>query len=370
MKSILYTATVEEHFLYFYLPYFEKMHAEGYRVGCACKNARKVPICDKTHNITIERSPLKLKNFLAFIQLRRVLKNEKYDIVHCGTPVAGILTRLAVASRFGKNKPKLIYTAHGFHFYKGAPFFSKSLFFLLEYLMAFFTDCLITINSEDYRTAKKYFKHTRVERVKGVGYAFEKFAPCQQEEKDEIRKSLGFSAEDKLLVYVAELNRNKNQKLLIDCLADLNQRDNNFELLLIGEDRLGGKVQRYTKSKGLLDKVHFLGIRSDVDRIIKASDVLVASSLREGLPVNVMEGLACGLPVIATDNRGHRELIKDGENGFLIDEGDCKKMAEKVFKVFSDKDLFGRLSKNAADGIRPYGVDRVFEEVKAIYAGN
>ncbi|HOO25405.1 MAG TPA: glycosyltransferase family 4 protein [Clostridiales bacterium] len=367
MKSILYTATVEEHFLYFYLPYFEKLRAEGYRVDCACKNAKRVTGCDKTIELAIERSPLKLKNILAFAQLRRAIKTEKYDLVHCGTPVAGFLTRLAVASLPIKGRPKLIYTAHGFHFYKGAPPLSKTVFFLLEYLMAFFTDYLITINDEDYRTAKKYFKQTTVERVKGVGYSSERFAPCSKEEKAEIRKSLGLNPEDQILVYVAELNKNKNQELLIDCLKKLDNKERNFKLLLVGEDRLGGKVHRYAKRKGISDKIQFLGVRSDVDRIIKASDVLVASSQREGLPVNVMEGLACGLPVIATDNRGHRELVKNGYNGFLTEKEDYKEAAKRVMEIFCDEALYGRLSKNAVESVKDYGVDRVFGEVKTIY---
>lgn len=368
MKKILFVATVKEHFLYFYLSHFKMLKKEGYEVECACKGASSIPHTDNFFNIDIERSPFKVSNFRAFWQVRELIKNGKYDLIHCATPVGGALTRLAVASLAKDRKCKLIYMAHGFHFYKGGPHFTNGLYFFLELFLSKYTDYLITINEEDYKKAKNSFKKSKIIRVSGVGYKSEKFKNHSLEEKRKARENLGFREEWFLLVCTAELNKNKNQKLLIDCVKLLEDEKNEVRLLLVGPDRIKGKLQKYVEKLGLKNKVLFLGQRGDVAEILPACDLALASSYREGLPVNIMEALACGLPVIASDNRGHRELIKDGHNGFLIEDENSLLFADKIRQLKADKKLYRKMSASAVQGVKLYADKVVLEDLRAIYA--
>ncbi len=275
--------------------------------------------------------------------------------------MGGMLTRLAVPAH---RQSKVLYTAHGFHFYKGAPLANWALYYPIEWLMSHRTDCLITINPEDYAFAKRHFHHPDVVLVDGVGYNSDRFFPVTPEQKAALRREKGYQADERLLIYVAELNRNKNQKMLIDVLRETQ----NTRLLLVGADNFDGAYAAYAERAGVRDRVEFLGHREDADALLQMSDVCVASSLREGLPVNIMEAMACGLPVVAADNRGHRALVRDGENGFLVAPDDAAAMARNVTRLLEDPALYDRLRANAGESIRRYAKENVVQQMKTIYA--
>ncbi len=364
MKKVLFVATITDHFYYFHLPYLKFFHDSGWEVHVAARGDRKLTDCDFHYNIPFERSPFSTGNLNAYKQLKKVIDENDFDIIHCHTPMGGILTRIAAAKK-RKNGAKVIYTAHGFHFFKGAPLLNWAIYYPIEWIMSRKTDCLITINSEDYNLAEKSFKKTKVLIVDGVGYNNDRFYPVSKEEKNEIRKKKGFSQDDKLLIYVAELNANKNQGMLIRMMSKI--KTENAKLLLAGADNYDNKYRKLAEDLGVEDKTVFLGHSEDVEELLKMSDVCVASSLREGLPVNIMEAMATGLPVVAADNRGHRALISDGEDGFLVEANNCDLAAEKTDLLFNDSDLYKKISENASRNILRFSKEKVSSEMKNIY---
>lgn len=368
LKKILYVATVAEHFRFFYLPYFDYFQREGWRVDCACSTYESMPNCSNCYQISISRSPLSLSNINAYRQIKKIIDNGHYDIIHCNTPAGGALARIA-ARKARKLGTKVIYTAHGFHFFTGAPLLNWLLFFPAERILSRFTDCLVTINREDYIAAKKYLKAGNIVHVHGVGFDGSRFMKPSPDLKRTLRGKFGFSDDDILLIYVAELNENKNQKMLITALRKVVDKNKKIKLLLVGPDRTKGKNYMLATALGLGNHVHFLGQRNDVFEIMPMCDLTVASSKREGLPVNIMESLACGVPVIATDNRGHRELVINGKNGYLIKPDGHGGLAQKIIEITSNNDLYTKLSDCACASVTRYCSASVLEEMKAVYGG-
>lgn len=360
MKKILFTATITDHFYYFHLPYLKLFHEAGWEVHVASHGSRVLPCCDFHHEIPIARSPFDKNNFSAYKMLKKIIKDNDFDIIHCHTPMGGMLTRLAAPKKGGG---KMIYTAHGFHFYKGAPVLNWVIYYPIEKIMSLKTDCLITINKEDYDFAEKHFRHPDVKLINGVGYNNDRFFPVSKDEKERLRREKGYDTNEFLMIYVAEMNKNKNQKMLIDALS----LTENTRLIIAGADNYGGEYINYAKKLQVENRVDFLGHREDVDELLKMSDICVASSIREGLPVNIMEAMACGLPVAASDNRGHRSLIRDGEDGFIVSVNDSKSMAQKIDLLKNDKELYGVFSSNAAENVKIFSKDVIVEDMKEIY---
>jgi len=366
LRKILFVATMGIHFQYFYLPYFDFFKKSGWTVDTACSSSEKMTNCDNSYVITIDRSPIKLKNFNAYRQLKKIIESNNYDIIHCNTPVGGVLARMA-ARKVRKYGTKVIYTAHGFHFYRGAPLFNWLVYYPVEYFLSRLTDCIITINEEDYTIANKHFEAGEIVHVHGVGYDNEKFFKPSRGKREELRRKNGYKHSDILLVYVAELNENKNQALLIKALKIIYETNKNVKLLLIGPDGLSGENQKLSNKLGLDEAVEFLGERVDVEHLLPMCDIAVASSIREGLPVNIMEALACGVPVVAADNRGHRALIKNGENGYLTKLNNPDELAQRVLEIIEKEDIYQKLSSFACSSVSIYSKDSVLEEMKTVY---
>ncbi len=365
MKKILFAATITDHFYYFHLPYLKLFRDAGWEVHVAGKGDRELPDCDFQYNIPFERSPFSKGNIEAYKQLKKVIDDNDFDIIHCHTPMGGILSRIA-ASEKRKTGTKVIYTAHGFHFYKGAPFMNWAIYFPVEWLMSYKTDCLITINDEDYSIAKKFFRKPDVLKVDGVGYNNDLFYPVTCTEKEEIRRKNGYSSQDKLLIYVAELNANKNQGMLVEIMSAI--KNKNARLILVGADNFEGIYQQKAKELGVESKIDFLGHREDVAQLLKMSDICVASSLREGLPVNIMEAMAVGLPVVAGDNRGHRALINDKADGFIVKPNDSTSAAALVDLLLGDEALYKSVSERATENIKRFSKDTVYIQMKNVYS--
>ncbi len=364
MKKILFVATITDHFYYFHLPYLKFFHDLGWEVSVASKGDRVLENCDVQYNIPFARSPFAKGNIEAFKQLKNVIDKNDFDIIHCHTPVGGILTRL-LSNKKRKKGAKVLYTAHGFHFFKGAPKTNWLVYYPIEFIMSRFTDCLITINDEDYKFAKKHFKNPQIKLVDGVGYNSDLFYPISKEEKSALRQQKGYSDKDNIIIYVAELNANKNQQMLINALKQI--KTQNVKMLLVGADNYGGLYQKLAQQLGVQDKIEFAGHREDVAELIKLSDICVASSLREGLPVNIMEAMAVGLPVVACKNRGHNALIKNGENGFVVEANDYLAMANTVDELFENKQLYDKVSLKAQKDIKRFSKENVVIQMRSIY---
>ena len=280
--------------------------------------------------------------------------------------MGGILARIAARGE-RKKGTKVVYTAHGFHFYKGAPALNWLVYYPIELVMSAMTDCLITINDEDFAFAKKHLKAKKTVKVNGVGYNSDKFFRISDDEKRKLRSEKGFSQEETLLIYVAEMNENKNQSMLIRAMKILTEDGGNYRLLIVGADNISGKYVSLASELGVSERVDFLGHREDVCTLVQLSDIAVGSSLREGLPVNVMEAMACGLPVVLSDNRGHRALCRDGYNGFVVAPNDDEAMAKRIKKLKEDRPLYDTMSENAVGFIKTFSKENVIEELKAVY---
>ena len=205
MKKVLFTATVDSHILHFHIPYLKLFKENGYEVHVATNGDEKIPYCDVKHKISFERSPIKLNNLKAIKQLKKVIDKEKFDIIHCHTPMGSVVTRLA-AKKARKNGTRVIYTAHGFHFYKGASLFNWLFFYPVEKYLSKYTDTLITINTEDYELAKNKFHLNDIYYIPGVGVDKEKFSiNLSEKEKHKLRETLGIKDSDFVRRYVAVL---------------------------------------------------------------------------------------------------------------------------------------------------------------------
>jgi len=329
-KKILFTANLESFFTKFLIPQLEVFKKAGYEVHIATKfEGKDIPFCDKKFNVDFARGFNLKQNLNSYNQMKELLKKEQYSIISCHTPFGGAITRLA-AKNLKLANTKIVYMAHGFHFYKGQQKLKYLLFYSAEKYLAKYTDTLITINHEDYQIAKKKFK-TNVRYVPGVGLDENKFNfKFTRKEDIELRKSLGIKEKDFVMIYPAELLARKRQVWLINTLKEVLNENKHFHLLLPGVDSLNGECQRLAKELNLDSQIHFLGFRNDIPKLLKTSNLAVSSSMQEGLPVNVMEAIYVGIPVVATDCRGNRDLIKDGKNGYVVSINDSEEFCNKV----------------------------------------
>ena len=333
MKKVLFSATVDSHILHFHIPYLKLFKENGYEVHVATNGDEKIPYCDVKHKISFERSPIKINNIKAIKQLKEVIDKENFDIIHCHTPMGSVVTRLA-ARKARKNGTRVIYTAHGFHFYKGAPLLNWLLFYPIEKYLSKYTDDLITINKEDYGLAKRKFHARNTYYIPGVGVDPNKFnINLTSEEKHELRESLGLKDDDFVIIYVAELNKNKNQKMAIETIKDLVKKDDKIKLLLVGKDSYNGKYQEMVKKLGIDKNVIFTDYRKDIPQLMKISDLAISTSLREGLPVNLIEAMRSCLPIVCTNCRGNRDIAFENENAYLVDINDISSLEEKILKI-------------------------------------
>ena len=314
MKKVLFVANVlRKHIYPFHMPFLKKLKEEGYEVHVAADNDANDEeirsVCDVYYNVPFARSPFDPRNLKNYWKLKRLMEREHFDIIHCHTPIVSALVRFA-CKKVRKNGTKILYTAHGFHFYKGAPLLNRMLYYPIEKLCAKQTDVIITINTEDFSLAKRKLSAKNVEFIPGVGIDIAHFAK-DTDNKSQIRKALGVPMIAFLLLSIGELSKNKNHEILIRALAKLKNED--IHLLIAGEGILQKKLMRLAKRFKVDKQIHFLGYRYDIATLCHTVDLYAHPSYREGLPVALMEAMASGLPVVCSDIRGNRDLID--ENG-------------------------------------------------------
>lgn len=372
MKKVLFVATVvKTHIMEFHIPYLKMFKEEGWETAVAARNDYenpadcKIPYCDNYYNIPFERNPLKLGNLKAYKELKRVIDKGEYDIIHCHTPVGAMLTRLA-AKQARKQGTKVFYTAHGFHFYKGAPAINWLLYYPVEKWLSRYTDVLITINKEDYERAKS-FKAGKVCYVPGVGIDLKKFNSGYVD-KNEKREEIGVHADDFVLLSVGELIPRKNHEVVIRALSVLKQRDNlnHIEYVICGRGAYEADLKKLAEGLDVADHVHFLGYRNDISEICNCADLFVFMSHQEELPVALMEAMACGLPVVCSNIRGSTDLIEDGVTGFLANNTP-EEVAEAISEMKNNTALRNRVASAALHKIKQFDLSSVEDEMSKIY---
>ncbi len=369
MKKVLFTATVDSHILHFHIPFLKWFHENGYEVHVATNGDEEIPYCDKKNKICFERSPLKINNLKAIKQLKKVIMNEQYDIIHTHTPMGSVVTRLAAKKARKKFGTRVIYTAHGFHFFKGASLKNWLLFYPVEKYLSKFTDTLITINQEDYELAQsKFTKCKDIEYVPGVGIDENKFNfDFSDEDKLNLKKSLGLKEDDFVLIYPAEVSKRKRHIWLINTLSIMLKENPNIHVLLPGKDSLNGKANQLVNKLGLARQIHLLGYRKDIPKLLKISDLAISTARQEGLPVNIMEAMYIGLPIVASNCRGNRDLVSDGKNGYLVELEDSERFSDCIKKLSINNDLSIKFGNESKVIIKDYLLDKIMEYMKKIY---
>lgn len=371
MKKVLLVATVQSHISQFHRPLAELLHLYGYEVHVAAKNnlaeknGLKLDFADKVFDVPFSRSPKSKDNILAYKILKSILDREQYDVVHCNTPMGGVVTRLA-ARKARKKGTKIFYTAHGFHFYQGAPKKNWIVFYPIEKYLSRLTDVLITITQEDYKLAFKNF-YCKVEYMHGVGVNSERYYPVDENEKNSLREKMGFTNSQKIILCIGELNSNKNQNMAIRMMHKVLEKYPDALLLLAGNGPKQQYLENLIISEKLQQNVKMIGYVTNLQDYQHIADAQVCCSKREGLPLNVIESMLSGNPVVATRNRGHRELIENAKTGFLVNIDDYETMATKIISLFSNSVLKSCIEKNALLFAQQYTFDSVKKELSRIY---
>ena len=370
-KKVLFVATVvKKHINVFHLPYLQWFQEQGYETHVCARddfNGEKcvIPYCDKHFDIPFERSPLNKNNIKAYRQLKKIINENNYDIIHCHTPVAAMLTRLA-ARKARKKGTKVIYTAHGFHFFKGASIINWLVYFPIEWICSFMTDVLITINQEDFNLSRNLMKSCDVKYVPGVGVDINKFS------KKDInfikRRELGIPEDSILLLSVGELSKRKNHEIIIKALSIL--RNPNVYYIICGEGDLRYYLTNLCETLGLKDRIIFTGFCHDVDELYKEADVFCFPSKQEGLPVSLMEAMASGLPVICSDVRGNRDLVQHGQGGYVSKHNSIDSFVNNINQIINNKKIREEFCNHNLKEIRKYELDEVRKQMVHIYRGS
>ena len=344
-------------------------YENGHEVHYASMNEEEIigkEFCTKIFSVPFSRSPFSFNNIKAIKQLKKIIDNEKYDLIHTHTPMGSVDTRIA-ASKARKNGCKVLYTAHGFHFFKGAPKINWILYYTIEKLLSSRTDCILTINDEDYQTAVNKKFRCAIRKIPGVGYNEKRFFKYDDDKKKQLKNKLGYTEDDFILLCVAEFTKNKNQIFLIKAVEQLKQTIPNIKLLLVGKGTCLEECKDYVENKNLQNEIDFLGYRKDVEDLYNISNILVTASLREGLAVNIMEAEACGLPVICSNTRGQRDLVKNNKNGFVYETNNLSDFIKKVDILHSDLEKYKEYSENNIKNATNYTSEVALTVTKGIY---
>ena len=313
------------------------------------------------HEIGFTRLPLTLSNLKGLKQLYKLQKSNHYDLIYCQQPVGGLMGRL-LAKKF---KIPVIYTVHGFHFYDGCSLKRKLIYKNAEKFLSRFTDTIITVNDEDFNYASKMHAKN-VFKINGIGMKFDKYQPCN-ENKEEIKKSLGINENDYVITTVAEFIYRKNYATMIRVAKKLKDEGFNFKYLICGRGKYEKKIKKQISKLGLENEIKLLGYRKDINRILLASDLFFLASFHEGLTLSVVEAMYFGLPCVVSNIRGNRDLIDNGFGGFLVAPKDVKKFAFYIKEICNSNKLQKEMRKHNMEKSKQYSIDFVSSQLKNIY---
>lgn len=378
MKKALMMASVASMIDLFNMDNIETLKLLGYEVDVACnfengsitsqervsefKEELTKDNCINYH-LPVPRSILAVIDiFKSYKMMKQLCNDNNYDIVHCHSPIGGIIARLSCrkARQYGT---KVIYTAHGFHFFKGAPKRNWLIYYVAEKITAPFTDLLITINQEDYKNAQK-LKIKKTEYVPGIGIDVEKIKDIRVN-KTAKRAEFNFTSDDFILFSAGQLSKRKNHEVLIKALAKIENRK--VKLLICGLGELENDLKRLVDELGLNGRVILAGYRSDIKELLHVVDLFVFPSFQEGLPVALMEAMACGLPVVCSNIRGNTDLIDHGINGFLTDPKSVRGFSKYIEKIRSDKYIKIKMGENNLKKSRNYDKKKIKEKMYTAY---
>lgn len=367
-KRILVTST-DLMMVQFLLPHIMNLSENGYEVEIACSvvggrideiREKLNGYVKKIHTVRLVRSPINPINFKGYGDVKQIINNGHYDIIWTNEPVMGVTVRLA-ARKVCKNGTKVMYMVHGFHFYKGAPLLNWMVYYPIERMMAPKADLITTINREDYKRAQN-FKVKRVEYIHGIGINTERLT--KSENAVNLRSELGLAEDDFIVISVGELNKNKNQKVIIKAVAQLN--DPQIHYVLCGKGDQLENLKKLVKKCGIESYVHFLGYRKDVVDLCSQADVFAMPSKREGLPVASLEAMYCGLPLVNSNIRGLEDVTENGKSGFTCAPDDIIAFADGIERLKTDTVLRDQTKSFNLEMVKNFCVSETKNEVITI----
>ena len=317
------------------------------------------------HQINVEKSPRHLRhNLQAFKQLKQIIDEENIDIVHCHNPMGGVIGRMS--SHFSRRRPYVIYTAHGFHFYKGAPLLNWLVYYPAEAFMAHFTDEIVTINKEDYDRANHFRLKPGgfIHQIHGVGVNTDRFRPRPEISKSK-REELGIPVDAFHIVTAAELNTNKNQRVIIEAIASI--ADENIYYTICGKGPNEAMLREQIKSFHLERRVRLIGYRTDMDEILQTADLFAFPSFREGLGIAAVEALFCSVPLLAADNRGTREYAVNEVNSLVCHKNDVSLYSAAIKQLKHNDALRWMLTANAAHSAEAFSIQETARVMEQVY---
>ena len=334
MKKILYVANTDLHINLCHLPYLKYLKEHNYIIHVATNTDINIDYCDRKISIPITRSPYKLSNILAIKYLKKVIDKEKYHLIVVNTPMGAVVGRIAAISSRKKNNTKIVYIAHGFHFFKGCLKRNYILYYPVEKILSKYTDTIITLNEEDYNSALKHF-NTNIEYIKGIGFDQTKLdKKLKKAEMLQLKRKLNLD-NNYIITYIAEISKRKGQIPLLKILSKMNL--DNIKILFVGNNLLEKKINRLLKKYQLENKVVILGFRNDISDILDISDLIISVSNQEGLPLNIMEAMYKNKNIIVSNCRGNRDLITNLYNGLVVNMNDEQEFINAVYKFKNHK---------------------------------
>ena len=381
-KKALQLASVASMIGQFNIPNIRILQSLGYKVDVVADFTNPGPITKEraedlknrltkmgvgVYNIAIPRSISPIAILKAYIKVRYLLRKKNYNILHCHSPIGGVIARQA-AKDLRKRGLKVIYTAHGFHFYEGAPIKNWLVFYPIEKYYSQFTDVLITINNEDYKRASEKLKAKKTVKIPGVGVDTEKFAICNVD-RDKKRERLGVRRTDFLLLSVGELSERKNQKIIIEALHKMKAEGSikNIIYLAVGKGDQEGIFKQLIKEYGLEEHVKLLGFRTDIDELCETVDCFVHPSIREGLGIAPLEAMAAGLPLISASVNGIKDYTEDGVSGCCVNPTDINEMISAIKRMHQDRSFREKCASNNWKTAKTFDIKNTDEIMKKIY---
>lgn len=371
-KSILFITTISGFLQKFEMQDVKMLQDMGWKIHYASNFENPIYECDREyleengivcHNISVQKSPFALKgNYRALKEVLHIIKEEKIRALHCHNPVGGVIGRLA--GRFGWEHPYVIYTAHGFHFYKGAPLKNWLMFYPVEKFLARDTDQLVTINREDEQMANRFRlrQNGRVSRIPGVGLDLERFY-ASAKERQNMRRKLEIPEEKFVLISVGELNGNKNHATVIRAVAQC--KNPNLVYLICGEGNGRTYLEKLISELGVQHQVFLMGYQHQVEKYLQCADCFVFPSIREGLGMAALEGMACGLPIIVGDNRGTREYAR--ENAIVCPAEKVEAYQEAIEKVEQDAELRKKMGERSHQIAKEFQIENTKRVMQQVY---
>ncbi len=364
VRKVLFTASTYSHIVNFHLPYLRKFREEGWTVHVACGGApMEIPYAGRVIDLPFEKSMWSPDNFRAAGLLRGEILREGYGLIAVHTSLAAFFTRLALRGLEGR--PRVVNMVHGYLFDGSTPWLKRKLLLGAERWTAPVTDLVLTMNRWDYGTADRYRLGQRVAQVPGVGVEFSRFDGVPPDSRGQLREKWGVQPDAFVLIYAAEFSKRKSQSVIIRAMERLPE---GVWLVLAGEGALKEECRELARKLGLEGRVLFPGQIRDIPGWYAMADAAVSASRSEGLPFNVMEAMYAGLPVVASDVKGHSDLITEGTTGLLYPYGDADACAEQILRLTESEQLRRELARNAKADAGQYALERVLPQVWGEYA--